>query len=363
MDPLMEAIMAKRIVAGVRMLPVLAIIAVILVPARALDAETMASFGFAADLGVLSPYAELGSIVPMCGAWTTSAWRLGAVGEESSFWLRSDIGIGLTEGVAADFGILLGRYPAKGAGTRGGLGLGLALRGDQEIYVRTWLYFDPLSFYNPKENSGGVYVSFLDLSLGAIIGPDPLLSGFAIKVSLIEFSGALDREKTIEDLVYAFAPREADLNDGSKPHFLLETSLSTLPIMFINVIPFTEWGFGLEWSKGAYSASVMARINAVMVFLDNYDSLRVELCPLRARIGAWRPAFLLGLKLSNFSFGYGGSKVGVSSFGDLVLDLACFDLRTRKDYDLRISILPLTTDWLPPQETHVLTYLRAGFRY
>jgi hypothetical protein len=346
-----------------------------------LPAEATARFGLALDAVGISPFREIGGFVAAASLVLTSGWKLASFDEDSSLWLTVEAGYGLMERLIADAGLLWENYPAGRPGKRIGFSVGAGYDQSSSFSGRAFFRYDPLAF-RAKTNSGGeTFFSFLDLAIGAAIGPgsfeDDSWDGILLKVGLIEAEFGVDGAVTAENWRRATTPAsvtDPELEGRFSPHLLLETSLTAIPNEYVFIpLPFTEWSLGVELSKGFYSASAIIRFNAVMLFLDNYETLRLELVPLRARIGIWRPAIGFGVTITDIitmAMSGGTYMLTPMEYLDVFVEPLCFDLRTRSKKEFRLSILPLSSNYLsmvnplygggsPP----VFHILRAGYRF
>jgi hypothetical protein len=345
-----------------------------------LPADAGTRFGFSFDAVGVSPFWEIGSFIPSVSLALTSGWKLASLEEDSSLWLTAEAGYGLVEGIIADAGLLWERYPAGKPGNRIGFTLGAGYQPGGEFAGRAFFRFDPLAFRRRNGNGGETFISFLDLAIGASIGPGFLeensWDGILLKVGLIKAEFGVDGAVVAENWRLATAPAAGDPEADTRfsPHLLLETSLTILPLMYFMLpLPFTEWSLGVELSKGFYSASAILRFNAVMLFMDNYETLRLELVPLRARIGIWRPAIGFGVTVSDLiamAMSGGTYALEPMRYLDVFVEPLCFDFRTRSQKEFRISVLPLSTNYLSmvaPMfnggDPAVIHLLRAGYRF
>jgi hypothetical protein len=201
--------------------------------------------------------------------------------------------------------------------------------------------------------------------------------GILLKVGLIEAEFGVDGAVVAENWRRATAPAsvtDPEVEGRFSPHLLLETSLTILPLMYFMLpLPFTEWSLGVELSKGVYSASAILRFNAVMLFMDNYETLRMELVPLRARIGIWRPAIGFGVTISDIitmAMSGGTYTLTPMQYLDVFVEPLCFDFKTRSKKEFRLSVLPLSTNYLSMAnpmfnggDPAVFHILRAGYRF
>jgi hypothetical protein len=343
-----------------------------------LGAEPTARFGAALDASLLTPYLSLGSIIFGPDIALEAGWRLEKYGEGSELWIDAKAGYGPLSGIGAEAGLLWERYPEGKPGTR--MGFSLGIRAIPSLVGSGFFHYDPLVFRKLDGKGGGSYLSFLDLALGASIGPDSFqegsFDGICLKVGVVGASwawdGAAAARSGAEAWAFATSADPAGPADGKSTRLLLETSLSSLPLMYFTFpLPFTEWGLGVEYADGWYSCSAIARLNSVLVFFDLFEAFRLELYPLRLRLGIWRPGIGVGVCLSDVALmGLSGGSYSLQpwQYIDLMADLCCFDFRTRKGPELRLSLFPLSTYYLAalgsssfdPPVFHVL---RLGYRF
>ncbi len=335
---------------------------------KPLAAQPSIGFGSTLFMTGISPFGEFGSFIPLFGVRASSYWLLGKEPEPKAPWLSTELGFLMSEGLFLDAGLLWPGRMDKKLSSRYGFSVGAGMAGfesEATFSGRLKIRYEPMILSVPDKKSNVWDFSFLGMSIGAIFSNEPRLNGVGFDLSLVDTTYRFDGNRIARQIPARFA--ELSSMDGRKGNaFLLETSISLLPIYIWLPLPFTEWSFGYEIVKGGYSASVMARINAVMIFLDGYKSMRLELCPARLRIGIWRPAVTFGVSLTELYSGIMGINYSsdarsdiINSF-DVIIEPLCFDLRTKPNKELRISILPLSSSLL--LEAPIYNFIRIGWR-